>query len=402
MAEATYRHIGSVIDYTPTTALLAGDVVVVTADLVGVVVNDIAANKLGSLVVVGVFDFTKNTSISFSDGDRVYWDDTANEATTTKAGNNLIGRCTLDAATAATTARVQVGVGLLGDAGPTGPAGTGGTGPTGAAGDTGPAGGPAGPTGDTGSLGTAGPTGPTGGQGLQGVAGPTGDTGSLGSAGPSGPTGGQGLQGVAGPTGDTGGQGIQGLTGPSGDTGAIGPTGSDASMTGPTGPLGPAGPSGDTGAIGPTGSDASVTGPTGSTGPSGPSGQPIRVVSLDLIGQKETLSSGDFITYVVPLEFDGADLTYAEAAVLATGPAIGPVEISIYNKTDAFEMLTVPINIDQDAASPADSINAATGPTIDPANDDVAEADQLKIYCSSLPSGALAIGAQVRLGFTKP
>jgi hypothetical protein len=31
------------------------------------------------------------------------------------------------------------------------------------------------------------------------------------------------------------------------------------------------------------------------------------------------------------------------------------MQISIYNKTDAFEMLTVPINIDQDAAMAAAS-----------------------------------------------
>jgi len=72
---ATFIHRGDAIDYTPETAVSAGDVVVQNA-LVGVAKLDIAAGALGALHVSGVFDFPKaagaNTAIAA--GAKVYWD----------------------------------------------------------------------------------------------------------------------------------------------------------------------------------------------------------------------------------------------------------------------------------------------------------------------------------------
>ena len=72
---ATFIHRGDAIDYTPETAVSAGDVVVQN-DLVGVAKLDIKANALGALHVSGVFDFPKatGTNTAIAAGAKVYWD----------------------------------------------------------------------------------------------------------------------------------------------------------------------------------------------------------------------------------------------------------------------------------------------------------------------------------------
>ena len=52
---ARYVQKGDAIDYRPTEAVAAGDVVII-ADLIGIARLDIEAGTLGSLAVVGVFD----------------------------------------------------------------------------------------------------------------------------------------------------------------------------------------------------------------------------------------------------------------------------------------------------------------------------------------------------------
>lgn len=69
------------IDYTPSSAVTAGDVVIL-GDIVGVASGDIAANVLGSLDVEGVFDLPK-TSAVFAVGDPVYWSATGTPVTGT-------------------------------------------------------------------------------------------------------------------------------------------------------------------------------------------------------------------------------------------------------------------------------------------------------------------------------
>ena len=55
---ARYVQKGDAIDYRPTEAVAAGDVVII-ADLIGIARLDIEANTLGSLAVVGVFDVVR-------------------------------------------------------------------------------------------------------------------------------------------------------------------------------------------------------------------------------------------------------------------------------------------------------------------------------------------------------
>jgi predicted RecA/RadA family phage recombinase len=106
-AQAQFIQDGDYIDYTPGSAVAAGDVIV-QGDLVGVAKGDIAANKLGALALTGVFDFAKNTGVAYTVGQILYWDDTTNVVTTTASGNKQIGKVVRAAATTDSTVRMRL------------------------------------------------------------------------------------------------------------------------------------------------------------------------------------------------------------------------------------------------------------------------------------------------------
>jgi predicted RecA/RadA family phage recombinase len=107
MPQATFVQDGGAIDYTPGSAVAAGDVVV-QGDLIGVASTPIAADTLGALAVAGVFDFAKATDVAYTVGTILYWDDTNNIVTTTASGNKLIGKVVRAAATTDPTVRVRM------------------------------------------------------------------------------------------------------------------------------------------------------------------------------------------------------------------------------------------------------------------------------------------------------
>ncbi|ADV63007.1 protein of unknown function UCP030771 [Isosphaera pallida ATCC 43644] len=109
MAQAIFVHEGASIDYTPAADVAAGDVVV-QGDLVGVAKLDIKAGKFGALAVEGVFDFAKATGAgtAIAVGALVYWNDAANQATTSAAGNKLVGKSVRAAGDNDTTVRVRM------------------------------------------------------------------------------------------------------------------------------------------------------------------------------------------------------------------------------------------------------------------------------------------------------
>ena len=107
MATARFIHTGNAIDYTPTTDVPAG-AVVVQGELVGVTKLDIPANTLGALAVTGVFDITKatGTGTAIAAGSNCYWDAGAGQATTIATGNKLLGKSIQSAGDASETVRV--------------------------------------------------------------------------------------------------------------------------------------------------------------------------------------------------------------------------------------------------------------------------------------------------------
>jgi predicted RecA/RadA family phage recombinase len=106
---AKYIQDDETVDYTPSSAVTAGDVIV-QGDLVGVAKLDIAANRLGALAVEGVYDFPKSTAggSAMTAGTKVYWDPTNKIATATAGVLKLLGKTTRDAADADATVRVRL------------------------------------------------------------------------------------------------------------------------------------------------------------------------------------------------------------------------------------------------------------------------------------------------------
>lgn len=110
---AKFVHDGKAIDYTPTNAVIAGQVVELgTIPLVAPVA--IPAGVLGALSCDGVFDLPK-TSDAFTAGDTVYWDNDANPVSgdagsgaADSATGNLMGVAVADAAEADAYVRVRL------------------------------------------------------------------------------------------------------------------------------------------------------------------------------------------------------------------------------------------------------------------------------------------------------
>lgn len=100
---ATYDSVGLYLDYTPSGAKSAGDVVVL-GSIVGVVPRPIAANALGSIAVGGVWKVAKNTGIVIGQGDKVYYY-SASGAVTAATGTAM-GFAAADAATGDATVDV--------------------------------------------------------------------------------------------------------------------------------------------------------------------------------------------------------------------------------------------------------------------------------------------------------
>lgn len=97
--DATYVQSEVSIPYTPTAAVAAGDVIVLSNNLVAVANRAIAADALGSINLRGVYKMAKGTSTTYL-GQNVYWDEDGNQygtttgtgcITTSASGNNWCG-----------------------------------------------------------------------------------------------------------------------------------------------------------------------------------------------------------------------------------------------------------------------------------------------------------------------
>ena len=110
MATATFVHDGNAIDYTPGADVAAG-AGVVQGELIGVAKTPIAANALGALAVIGVFDLPKASGDGgIAAGAEAYWDEAEQVAKTdAEAGaNKKLGKTVAAAADTETTVRVRL------------------------------------------------------------------------------------------------------------------------------------------------------------------------------------------------------------------------------------------------------------------------------------------------------
>ena len=106
---ARYIQDSEAIDYTPASAVSAGQVVVL-ADLIGVAKLDIAANVLGALHIRGIFDFPKSTAggSAIAVGTTVYWNTDSFVAQATASTYKQLGKVVKAAVDADTTVRVAL------------------------------------------------------------------------------------------------------------------------------------------------------------------------------------------------------------------------------------------------------------------------------------------------------
>ena len=109
MAEATlYKEALNVVDYTPSTAKTAGEVIQLPDGRAGVVVSTLAASAKGAAYTAGIFTVAKTTSMVVLNGQKLYWDKTNSKAKYT--GDFYIGVAMADGAAADTTIKVALNV----------------------------------------------------------------------------------------------------------------------------------------------------------------------------------------------------------------------------------------------------------------------------------------------------
>lgn len=109
--EAIYRYGEQArIDHTPSRAVAAGEVVVLSDDLIGIATEAIGASAKGSLCTRGVFDVAKDTTsgTAFTEGEQVFWDEANNVAVNAVGAHKFLGYAVAAAADSASTVRVLV------------------------------------------------------------------------------------------------------------------------------------------------------------------------------------------------------------------------------------------------------------------------------------------------------
>lgn len=103
-----YVQPGETLDLTaPTGGVISGQAALFGA-LFGVASTTAAEGQKLAVKVEGVFALPKATGAGLTEGQKVYWDDTAKNITGTASGNTLIGHAVEAAASGATEAVVRL------------------------------------------------------------------------------------------------------------------------------------------------------------------------------------------------------------------------------------------------------------------------------------------------------
>lgn len=112
MAEANYLQVGDCIDWTPTAAVAAGEVIHLKDGRAGVAVDAIAAGAKGSVQVRGIVEVLKVVTQTMLVSNYVYWDTSASTCNLLHGISTdfFLGTVVEDAAYAATTVKVNLNV----------------------------------------------------------------------------------------------------------------------------------------------------------------------------------------------------------------------------------------------------------------------------------------------------
>lgn len=109
MAKASYIQKGEAIDFVNSTEakIVAGEIIALP-NRVGIAGTDIPVGATGSLVIEGVFEFPKTTSLSISVGDSVFYN-VSSEKITKTASDIPVGIAVEAGESSATAIRVKLG-----------------------------------------------------------------------------------------------------------------------------------------------------------------------------------------------------------------------------------------------------------------------------------------------------
>ncbi|MEL4391283.1 DUF2190 family protein [Shewanella xiamenensis] len=102
-----YIQDGKSISHTPTVAVTSGQALLIGA-LLALAINNIPANTQGEFVTEGVFELPKKSTDDVALGVDLYWDDTANELTTTATDNTKVGKAWSAAGNGTATVAVKI------------------------------------------------------------------------------------------------------------------------------------------------------------------------------------------------------------------------------------------------------------------------------------------------------
>ncbi len=125
-------------------------------------------------------------------------------------------------------------------------------------------------------------------------------------------------------------------------------------------------------------------------------------IAIEVFAATDDVTTGDGAAYFpVPAAMNGMDLVSVAGYHVTAGTGAGSdtTDIQIHNVTDAADMLSTKLTIDEDETS---SATAATAAVIDTSNDDVATGDMLRVDVDALVSGTAPQGLFVVLEFRLP
>lgn len=115
MSDTSYVSEGCLLDYTPASAVSAGDIVFV-GSMCGQVVSAVGASEQGALRVEGVIRVAKQSATVFANGDPVHWD-SGNTRASTSAVSGLMGVAVGGGADGQTYVDVRLNAGGVGSNG---------------------------------------------------------------------------------------------------------------------------------------------------------------------------------------------------------------------------------------------------------------------------------------------
>jgi predicted RecA/RadA family phage recombinase len=102
---------GKTLDFTPQSADVVSGQVITMGTIGGIAKTDIKQGKTGAVHICGVFSVAKATG-AITQGQKLYWNSSNSNLTTTATGNTLLGVAAAPAVSADATAKLLLNVGL--------------------------------------------------------------------------------------------------------------------------------------------------------------------------------------------------------------------------------------------------------------------------------------------------